>query len=129
MGHRQDIDEEELKILSPVTGTQCKGKENTASGTTGTKRKRGRPRKTMVNEGSTKVAVVEEGSAKVTGPEQGTPKPYGAASRKTGQPSRRTSGTASTVVDDFSTESITNLITNKRKKNPGKFVSSPYKAN
>ncbi|TVT98024.1 hypothetical protein EJB05_56693, partial [Eragrostis curvula] len=117
--HRHDSDVEDLQIISSATETQSKGEAITASGTTMTRRPRGRPRKIRV----------DEVSAKVPGIEEGTPKVKGAASRKRAKPSRITADTARrTVLEDFSTESIANRI-NKRKKQPGKLLSSPYQAN
>ncbi|TVU13651.1 hypothetical protein EJB05_37071, partial [Eragrostis curvula] len=118
-GHRHDSDVEDLQIISSATETQSKGEAITASGTTMTRRPRGRPRKIRV----------DEVSAKVSGIEEGTPKVKGAATRKRGKPSRITADTATrTVLEDFSTESIANRI-NKRKKQPGKLLSSPYQPN
>ncbi|TVU10252.1 hypothetical protein EJB05_43769, partial [Eragrostis curvula] len=71
-GHRHDSDVEDLQIISSATETQSKGEAITASGTTMTRRPRGRPRKIRV----------DEVSAKVPGIEEGTPKVKGAATRK-----------------------------------------------
>ncbi|TVU41232.1 hypothetical protein EJB05_14733, partial [Eragrostis curvula] len=118
-GHRHDSDVEDLQIISSATETQSKGEAITASGTTMTRRPRGRPRKIRVDEVSAKVPRIEEG----------TPKVKGAASRKRAKPSRIIVDTAPcTVLEDFSTESIANRI-NKWKKQPGKLLSSPYQAN
>ncbi|TVU50914.1 hypothetical protein EJB05_02311, partial [Eragrostis curvula] len=73
-GHRHDSDVEDLQIISSATETQSKGEAITASGTTMTRRPRGRPRKIRV----------DEVSAKVPGIEEGTPKVKGAATRKRG---------------------------------------------
>ncbi|TVU49285.1 hypothetical protein EJB05_00591, partial [Eragrostis curvula] len=73
-GHRHDSDVEDLQIISSATETQSKGEAITASGTTMTRRPRGRPRKIRVDEVSTKVPGIEEG----------TPKVKGAATRKSG---------------------------------------------
>ncbi|TVU24504.1 hypothetical protein EJB05_26946, partial [Eragrostis curvula] len=66
-GHRHDSDVEDLLIISSATETQSKGEAITASGTTMTRRPRGRPRKIRVDEVSAKVPGIEEGTPKVKG--------------------------------------------------------------
>jgi hypothetical protein len=84
--------------------------DNTASGTEITKRPRGRPRKVV------DVENTSGGSAEV----KGAPK------RKIAQPSKKdAANTAPTVVDEFSTESISKSIA-KRKRLPGPLQRSPF---
>jgi hypothetical protein len=91
VGHREDSDVDDVV----VTVTQSKEEANAAPEKSKPKRPRGRPRKTMV----------DNGAATVIGVAQRTSNGAGPTSRKRAKPLRRTVDSAPrTVRDDFTPE-------------------------
>jgi hypothetical protein len=112
VGHQEDSDVDDVV----VTVTQSKEEAKAASEKSKPKRPRGRPRQTMV----------DDGTAIVTGVAQGTSNGAGPASRKRAKPLRRTVDSAPhTVRDDFTPEAISARVS-KRMGSKGKLIKSPY---